>query len=271
MKRTWGLFLYAVLAGFSIGIGGTVFLRLKDAFPGGNVVGALLFTIGLFTVCTRGYALFTGKSCYLFDNPWPAYLGDLAVFWVGNLLGAMLIAWLESLTGLVGAESGINVTAAALVGGKMSATYLGLFVLGILCNICISMRWGSTWRCFWVCPSLSCAARSIVWRICTTGPFPASCMTSRGNRSFAFWSSPWATWWGACSSRCWKSGRPNWMEQRLPESDFLKHSKTRRTWECSAGLVSYGEKRSQRMKWECSQASISRIRLTISTALRAQS
>ena len=30
MKRTWGLFLYAVLAGFSIGIGGTVFLRLKD-------------------------------------------------------------------------------------------------------------------------------------------------------------------------------------------------------------------------------------------------
>ena len=82
MKRTWGLFLYAVLAGFSIGIGGTVFLRLKDAFPGGNVVGALLFTIGLFTVCTRGYALFTGKSCYLFDNPWPAYLGDLAVFWV---------------------------------------------------------------------------------------------------------------------------------------------------------------------------------------------
>ena len=137
MKRTWGLFLYAVLAGFSIGIGGTVFLRLKDAFPGGNVVGALLFTIGLFTVCTRGYALFTGKSCYLFDNPWPAYLGDLAVFWVGNLLGAMLIAWLESLTGLVGAESGINVTAAALVGGKMSATYLGLFVLGILCNICI--------------------------------------------------------------------------------------------------------------------------------------
>lgn len=101
-------------------------------------MGALLFTIGLFTVCTRGYALFTGKSCYLFDNPWPAYLGDLAVFWVGNLLGAMLIAWLESLTGLVGAESGINVTAAALVGGKMSATYLGLFVLGILCNIASS-------------------------------------------------------------------------------------------------------------------------------------
>ena len=33
--------------------------------------------------------------------------------------------------------SGNTVTAAALVDGKMSATYLGLFVLGILCNICI--------------------------------------------------------------------------------------------------------------------------------------
>ena len=50
MKRVGGLFLYAILAGFCIGLGGTVFLKLKDAFPGGNVVGALLFTIGLFTV-----------------------------------------------------------------------------------------------------------------------------------------------------------------------------------------------------------------------------
>ena len=120
MKRVGGLFLYAILAGFCIGLGGTVFLKLKDAFPGGNVVGALLFTIGLFTVCTRGYALL-----------------DLLVFWVGNLLGAMLIAGLEHLTGMVGGETGIDATAAALVEGKMGATYLGLFVLGILCNICI--------------------------------------------------------------------------------------------------------------------------------------
>ena len=131
MKRVGGLFLYAILAGFCIGLGGTVFLKLKDAFPGGNVVGALLFTIGLFTVCTRGYALFTGKACYLFDNPLPAYLLDLLVFWVGNLLGAMLIAGLEHLTGMVGGETGIDATAAALVEGKMGATYLGLFVLGI--------------------------------------------------------------------------------------------------------------------------------------------
>lgn len=60
MKKYLRDFLLAILAGFSIGLGGTVFLRLKDAFTGGNVVGALLFAIGLFIICTRGYNLFTG-------------------------------------------------------------------------------------------------------------------------------------------------------------------------------------------------------------------
>lgn len=137
MRRVGGLFLFAILAGFCIGLGGTVFLRLRDAFPGGNVVGALLFTIGLFTICSRGYALFTGKACYLFENPWPGYLLDLLIIWVGNLLGTMLIAGIETLTGIVGPESGINVTAAAMVDGKMGDSYLSLFLLGILCNICI--------------------------------------------------------------------------------------------------------------------------------------
>ena len=136
MKKYLKDFLYAILAGFCIGLGGTVFLRLKDAFTGGNVVGALLFTIGLFTICTRGYNLFTGKACYIFDNK-PSYLIFLVVVWVGNLIGCMLLAGLENLTALCGAESGINVTAQALVSGKMNTSYLPLFVLGFICNVFI--------------------------------------------------------------------------------------------------------------------------------------
>ncbi len=136
MKKYARDFLFAILAGFSIGLGGTVFLRLKDAFTGGNVVGALLFTVGLFTICTRGYNLFTGKACYMFDNK-PDYLIFLAVVWVGNLLGTMLIAGLQSVTSLCGAESGLNVTAASMVASKMSASYSSLFVLGMLCNVLI--------------------------------------------------------------------------------------------------------------------------------------
>ena len=137
MRRIVGIFFYAVLAGFCIGLGGTVFLRVKDAFAGGTVVGATLFAIGLFTICTRGYHLFTGKACYIFDNPLPGYLLDLAVIWVGNLAGCMLLGCLENLTGITGGEAGINVTAAGMVDGKMGASLLSLFVLGILCNICI--------------------------------------------------------------------------------------------------------------------------------------
>lgn len=137
MKRIWGVFLYSILAGFCIGLGGTVFLRLKDAFPGGNVVGAILFSIGLFAICTRGYNLFTGKACYIFDNPWPSYHIDLVVVWLGNLVGTMLISGIERLTVICGEETGINVTARAMVEGKMSTNYLSLFILGILCNVCI--------------------------------------------------------------------------------------------------------------------------------------
>lgn len=86
MKEKCKIFLYAILAGCCIAVGGTVFLRVKDLFPGANIVGAALFTVGLFTICTRGYNLFTGKACYIFDNP-PGYLADLAIIWVGNFIG----------------------------------------------------------------------------------------------------------------------------------------------------------------------------------------
>ena len=136
MKKYGSIFIYAILAGICIGLGGTVFLRVKDAFAGGNVVGALLFAIGLFTICTRGYNLFTGKACYLFDNK-PVYLLTLAVIWLGNLLGCTLLAYIERATGLCGVDSGINVTAAAMVEGKMTSGYGNLFLLGCICNVFI--------------------------------------------------------------------------------------------------------------------------------------
>lgn len=135
-KHILATLLFAVLAGFCIGLGGTVFLRIKDAFPGGNVAGALLFTIGLFVICTRGYNLFTGKVCYLFDNK-PSYIIDLIIIWIGNLLGSMLIAGLETLTGIAGGDSGVTAIAQTLVAGKMGSSLLSLFVLGIICDVFI--------------------------------------------------------------------------------------------------------------------------------------
>lgn len=136
MKKHLATFLYAILAGICIGLGGTVFLRVKDLFPGANIVGALLFAIGLFAICTRGYNLFTGKACYIFDNK-PSYLGTLAIIWVGNLLGTCLLALIQNLTGLCGPEAGLNVTAHAMVESKMAGGLGNVFLLGVLCNIFI--------------------------------------------------------------------------------------------------------------------------------------
>ena len=137
MNKHTGLvnFLQSFLAGFCIALGGTVFLRIKDAFPGGNVVGAFLFCVGLLVICTRGYNLYTGKACYLLSQESkPAYLLYLLVVWLGNLCGTCLLAAIERLSGI---GAGLQETAQALVEGKLSASLLSLFLLGIICNVCI--------------------------------------------------------------------------------------------------------------------------------------
>ncbi len=132
MKKYLCTFVSALLAGICISLGGSVFLSLKDAFVGGNVVGALLFTIGLFVICTRGYHLFTGKVCYLFDNK-PSYIIELAVVWLGNLIGCCGCSALINLTRI----GNLGETAKAMVETKMSDSYLSLFILGFFCNIFI--------------------------------------------------------------------------------------------------------------------------------------
>ena len=94
MKRYVSDFLFAVLAGVSIALGGTVFLSLDN-----KVLGALFFCVGLFTVCTFGFHLFTGKVCYVLEKP-PAYCGWLVLVWFGNLAGANLVGYLLRTTRL---------------------------------------------------------------------------------------------------------------------------------------------------------------------------
>ena len=74
-------FLYAVLAGLAISLGGAVFLAIDN-----KIIGALFFTVGLFTVCVNGFNLFTGKVGYAWRQP-PSYLLFLLVVWLGNLAG----------------------------------------------------------------------------------------------------------------------------------------------------------------------------------------
>lgn len=121
------VFASAVLAGFAIGLGGGVFLSVES-----KVVGSFLFTVGLFTVCTMGFHLFTGKVCYAFDND-KSYAVSLPVIWLGNLVGTGVTALLLRMT----RAAAISERAAALCDTKLSDGFLSLFCLGILCNVFI--------------------------------------------------------------------------------------------------------------------------------------
>ena len=130
MKKTVSVFLKAILAGFCIGLGGVVFLGLM---PTSKPLGAFLFAIGLFTICTHGFNLFTGKACYILDNK-PSYLGTLVVIWVGNLIGAFCMAALMHCTRV---SAAYTEAAQGLVAAKNADSLGSLFVLGMLCNVLI--------------------------------------------------------------------------------------------------------------------------------------
>ena len=122
------IFAGALLAGMMIAIGGAVFLALDN-----KVLGALFFTVGLFTICTCGFNLYTGKICYVFDND-KTYALSLPVIWLGNLAGAVLVALLLSLTrqGPAFMEK-----AASMCEVKLNDSPLSIFILAVFCDILI--------------------------------------------------------------------------------------------------------------------------------------
>ena len=81
-------FLRAILAGIAIGLGGCIFMGMVTSEY--KWVGAILFSIGLFTVFTFRLDLYTGKVGYAVENK-PSYLVDLVVIILGNFVGALII------------------------------------------------------------------------------------------------------------------------------------------------------------------------------------
>lgn len=126
MKKT-GTFIYGVLGGLCIAIGGAAFLSV-DSKP----LGALFFTVGLFAICTFGFNLFTGKICYVFENG-PAYALDCATIWFGNLAGA----WLGGTALRATRIAPIAERAVTLCQTKLGDGLGSVFILAVFCNVLI--------------------------------------------------------------------------------------------------------------------------------------
>ena len=122
------LFLSGILAGVCIGLGGTVFLSLDN-----KALGALFFTVGLFTICTQGLHLYTGKVCYVFEKD-ASYALDLIPIWLGNLAGTFLLGTLVRCTRIAPA---LVEKAQGLCETKLGDGLGSIFLLAVFCNMLI--------------------------------------------------------------------------------------------------------------------------------------
>lgn len=117
-----------ILAGISIAIGGTVFLLCES-----KITGAVFFSVGLFSVCVFGFSLFTGRVCYVFDHD-RSYAVKLPLIWLGNLIGSLIVAFLEMQTRLA---PQLMEKAGDISRTKLSQGIPSAFILAVLCDIMI--------------------------------------------------------------------------------------------------------------------------------------
>ena len=89
-------FVRAILAGMCIAIGGIVLIQTRMTVGIGNglgnVIGACLFSLGLFAVVTYGFNLYTGKVGYILQND-RYYLLEVLVTIIGNLIGCFILGY----------------------------------------------------------------------------------------------------------------------------------------------------------------------------------
>lgn len=100
VKHLFKQLLLGILAGLAIGLGSFLFVLTKTFIKDeleelGNILAALVFSVGLFLVCTFSLSLFTGKIGLVFEKKQdlPFYL-SLPVMIIGNAIGAIGLGYI---------------------------------------------------------------------------------------------------------------------------------------------------------------------------------
>lgn len=128
MKRTRSVvFFKAILAGLCIAIGGMIYLSVEN-----KIIGALLFTVGLYAIVLNGLFLYTGKVGYLVveDNK-KEYLLTLALTWLGNLIGTGIGATAILNTRMSPIARNVDI----ICENKLEDSPLSIFILAVLCGM----------------------------------------------------------------------------------------------------------------------------------------
>ena len=126
MNNNFKILVRGILAGILISIGGTIYLLCES-----KMLGAFLFSIGLFTICCYGFNLYTGKIGYIVDKDL-SYLKELGLTLVGNLIGTVSCGYLLHLTR--SGEKLIEI-ARSICDIKLSDSLMSIFILSIFCGM----------------------------------------------------------------------------------------------------------------------------------------
>lgn len=122
LRRTAAL---SLAAGVFISIGGTVFLSCED-----RLAGAVLFSVGLISICCMGLFLFTGKIGYWVEERTAVYAVSMLVTLAGNCAGTLVCGWL-----IACAKPALAEKAAALCGGKLTMPPAAVLITAFFCGV----------------------------------------------------------------------------------------------------------------------------------------
>jgi nitrite transporter NirC len=144
-----GFWISSMMAGAYVGLGIILIFSIgSDADPGYRaLIMGVSFGIALTLVVFAGSDLFTGHTMFMpfgllrRQIGWGEVASCWSISWLGNLVGAALLAVLFVLGGggtMLHSKSGFLMTVAA---AKMNAPALSLFARAILCNwlVCLAL------------------------------------------------------------------------------------------------------------------------------------
>ncbi len=126
MEEKFRILIKAFLAGIMISIGGTIYLSLEN-----KMVGAFLFSIGLFMICVNSYNLYTGKIGYLIERK-KGFIIELLITLIGNFIGTVSCGLVLSKTRIY---SSIKEVAVKICTVKLNDNLLSIFILSIFCGM----------------------------------------------------------------------------------------------------------------------------------------
>ena len=92
-------FAKAILAGLAIGLGGFLYILMVSLFKDslselGNILGSILFSVGLFLVCTFSLNLYTGKIGLVYEGKKEKeFYISLPIILLGNAVGAFALGY----------------------------------------------------------------------------------------------------------------------------------------------------------------------------------